>query len=494
MEVTQTQAHGLKREYHVVLPAAELLNRLDGQLAELKAKARIPGFRPGKVPVSHLKKLYGRAIMAETVQEAVNEANRKIVEDNELKLALEPKVTVSEANKDLEKVFEARSDFAFTVALEVLPKIEAPDLSDIEIERLTVEVAPDEVEKVLTRLAETNRTYLPKGEGAAAAAGDKVNLNFTGMVDGEPFEGGSGQDVDLVLGSGRFPPDFEAQIEGMRAGEQKTVPVVFPEDHENGKLAGKTVIFDVTLNSAAAPGGLAIDDGLAQGFGFEDLAKLKDGICASIARDCSAASRTKWKRSLLDALDKKFPFEVPESMVAQEFEAIWRQVEAEQRGHAARDEHVHHHDHDHQHDRDHQHEHTHQHSHDHDPQQNHTAGEADKEEYRKIAERRVRLGLLLAEIGQSAKITVSDEEVAQAVARRAQAFPGEAKAVWSYYRNNPHALAEIRAPLFEEKVIDYIMTQIKVSDRSVSKDELMNVAESEDSQGPGGGPAAAGQD
>jgi trigger factor len=486
MEVTQTQAQGLKREFNVVLPAADLAQRVDEQLSELKAKARIPGFRPGKVPVSYLKRLYGRSIIAEAVQEAVNEANRKIVEDHELRLALEPKIVVPDENKDLEKLFEAQSDFVFTVALEVLPKIEVHGLGDIEIERLTVEVSPNDIDTVLARLAENNRSYTPKGDDAAAEAGDRVNLNFTGTVDGEPFEGGSGQDVDLVLGSGKFPPGFESQIEGMKTGEQRTIALAFAESYGQPKLAGKQASFEVTLNAIAAPGGIAIDDSLAQGLGFEDLPKLKEGIRASIERDYSAASRARWKRILLDALDEKFRFEVPESMVSQEFDGIWRQVEAE-RSHASQGsehEHVHDHGHDHEHQHDNDHAHAHERHHDHD----HATDEAERADYYKIAERRVRLGLLLAEIGENAKVTVTDEEVTQAIARRAQAFPGEARAMWDYYRKNPRALAEIRAPLFEEKVIDYIITQIKVTDRTVAKDELMNAAlsggESEAEDGP----------
>lgn len=479
MEVTQTQAQGLKREFNVVLAAADLAQRVEDQLAELKIKARLPGFRPGKVPVSHLRRLYGRSIMAEAVQEAVNEANRKIIEDHALRLALEPKVIFPEDHKDFEKLFEASSDFVFTVALEVLPKIEVHGLSDIEIERLTAEVLPDEVDKILTKLAETNRSHIPKGDEAKAEAGDKVTLNFTGTVDGKPFEGGSGQDVDLVLGSGKFPSGFEAQIEGMRAGEQRTISVSFPENHSNGELAGKTVTFDTTLNAVAAPGSLVIDDSLAQGLGFEDLPKLKDGIRASIARDYSAASRARWKRTLLDTLDEKFLFEVPETMVAREFEMIWRQVEAEHKSHAG-----------HGSGDDHEHPQVHDHGHPHD----HATEEAERAEYEKIAERRVRLGLLLAEIGEQANIKVTDEEATQAVAQRAQAYPGEGRAVWDYYRKNPRALAEIRAPLFEEKVVDYIMTKVKVTERTVSKEELMATPAGEDGPQAAGGPAAAAQE
>lgn len=450
MEVTQIQAQGLKREFNVVLPAAEIAQRVEGQLAEIKAKANIPGFRPGKVPISHLKRLYGRSIMAEVVQEAVNEANRKIVDENELRPAIEPKIIFADDGRDLEKVFEARFDFEFKVALEVLPKIEVHGLDDIEIERLVAEVSSSDIDQVLARLAETSRSFAPKGGEAVAEAGDKVTLNFIGTIDGESFDGGSGQDVDVVLGSGSFLPGFEARIEGMKSGERRTIAVTFPDNYTAAKLAGKLASFDVTVNSVAAPGKIEIGDDLAAGLGFENLAKLKDGIRANVERDYLAASRARWKRDLLDALDKKFLFEVPESMVSQEFDTIWRQVEAErsQNGRSYED--------------------------------NHTTEQAERADYQKIAERRVRLGLLLAEIGEGAKIKVTAEEVAQAVARRARAFKGEDKAVWNYYRKNPRALAELRAPLFEEKVIDYIISQVKLTDKTVSKDELLNVAGSED--------------
>ncbi len=450
MEVTQTQAQGLKREFKVVLPAADVAQRVDDQLAELKAKTQIRGFRPGKVPVSHLRRLYGRSLMAEAVQEAVNEANRKIVEDNALRLAGNPKVVFQNNDSELEKIFEAQSDFVFTVALEVLPKIEAPSLDGIEIERLVAEVSPDDVDLVLARLAESNRTYTPKGEEAVAEAGDKATLNFDGTIGGEPFDGGSGQDVDVVLGSGSFLPGFEAQIEGMKAGERRTIGATFPDSYSAAKLAGKAAVFEVTLTSLAAPGEIEIGDSLATGLGFEDLAKLKEAVRANIERDYLAASRARWKRDLLDALDSKFLFEVPESMVAQEFEAVWQQVAAERReaGRSYEDD--------------------------------QTTEEAERADCHKIAERRVRLGLLLAEIGDGAKIAVTDDEVTQAVARRARGYPGDGKVVFDYYRKNPQALAEVKAPLFEEKVVDYIITKVKLTDKAVAKDELLRPREDQD--------------
>ena len=442
MRVTQTHAQGLKREFKVVLAAADLAERVEGQIIEIKAKARIPGFRPGKVPVSHLKRLYGRSIMAEVVQDAVNEANRKIVEENQLRLAMDPKIDIAGEGQEIEKVFEARADFAFTVALEVLPKIEVGGFDDIQIERLVAEVSGADVDQVLARLVEQNRVYTAKEGEAVAENGDRATLDFTGKIDGEPFEGGSGESVDVVLGSGNFLPGFEAQIEGMKAGESRTIPVMFPDDYSAARLAGKAATFDVTLKGAAAPAEIEIGDEFAKGFGFEDLAKLKDTIRANIERDHLAASRGKWKRDLLDALDKKYVFDVPEALVRQEFDAVWRKVEAE-RNRSERSY-----------------------------EDDNTTERAD---YLKIAERRVRLGLLLAEIGARADIKVSDEEVSQALAQRARAFPDQEKIVWDYYRKNPRALAEIRAPLFEEKVVDHIISQVKLIDRKVSRDELLKV-------------------
>jgi trigger factor len=455
MQVTQTYAQGLKREFKVVLAAADLAERVEGQLIEVKAKARIPGFRPGKVPVSHLKRLYGRSIMAEVVQDAIKEAHHKIIEDNQLRLAMDSKIDFPGDGQEIEKVFEAQADLAFTVALEVLPKIEVGGFEDIEIERLIAGVSGADIDQVLARLAEQNRVYTAKEGEAVAENGDKATLDFTGKVDGEPFEGGSGENVDVVLGSGSFLPGFEAQIEGMKAGESRTIQVTFPEDYTAARLAGKAATFDVTLKGAAAPAEVEIGDSFAKGLGFENLATLKDAIRANIERDHLAASREKWKRDLLDALDKKYVFDVPDGLVRQEFDAVWRKVEAERKrsGRSYEDD--------------------------------NTTEEAARADYLKIAERRVRLGLLLAEIGARADIKVSDEEVSQALAQRARAFPDQEKIVWDYYHKNPSALAEIRAPLFEEKVVDHIISQVKLIDRKVSRDELLK-ANDDDTNDAGG--------
>jgi trigger factor len=462
MQVTETLSQGLKREFKVVLPATDLATRLEGQLSELQAKARINGFRPGKVPVAHLKRLYGRSVMTEVVQEAVNEAHRKIIEDNALRPAAQPKFDFPGEQDELEKAFEASADFAFTIAMEVLPKIEVGGFDDVEIVRLGAEVEDSEVDEVLKRLAEQNRTFTPKeGEEAVARTGDKATIDFVGKIDGEAFEGGSGEGVDLVLGSGSFIPGFESQLEGLAAGGSRTVSVTFPEDYSAAHLAGKAASFDVTLKGIAAPGEVAIDDELAKGFGLEDLAKLKESIKANIARDYAAASRRKWKRELLDALDKKYSFELPEGLVTQEFDQVWRRVAAEQgqSGRSFEDE--------------------------------GTTEEAARAEYQRIAERRVRLGLLLADIGEKAGVTISDDEFGQALIARVRSYPGQEKVVWDYYQKNPEARAEIRAPLYEEKVVDHILALVKVTDKTVSKEELLAFDdEDEDEAAPAANPTA----
>lgn len=443
MQVTEVSSNGLKREYKVVLPAADLASRLEGELTGLKDKVKINGFRPGKVPMSHLKRLYGRQVMGDVVQNAVNEANRKIVEDNGLRLALEPKIDLAGDQAELEKAMEAQGDFAFTVALETLPKFETGTFEAIELERPVAVVEDTEVGKALDRMADQNRTYTPReGEEAVAADGDKVTVDFEGRVDGEVFEGGTGTDIDVVLGSGSFIPGFEPQLVGARPGEQRTVEVTFPDNYMSDALAGKPASFDVTVKAIAAPGEVTIDDAFAKTFGFDDLAALQTAVRSRMEGELAKASREKLKRRLLDALDKKYSFELPEGLVEQEFDNIWRQVLAEQQrgGRSFADE--------------------------------DTTEEAARTEYRRIAERRVRLGLVLAEVGEGAQVKVDDEEVQQSLFELLRQYPGQEKQLFDYYRKNPRALGELRAPLFEEKVVDHIIALANVTDRPVSREEL----------------------
>ncbi len=447
MQVTETLSQGLKREFKVVLPATELEERLTSELATLKDRVRINGFRPGKVPVQHLRRLYGRSVMADVVQNAVNEANRKIVDDNNLKLALDPQVQFPEDKGEVDKALDAKADLAFTVALEVLPSFELADLSDVSVRKLTAPVSDADLQEALERMARQNRAFASKGEGAEAALGDRVVIDFVGMIDRMPFEGGKGEGTQLELGSGSFIPGFEEQLVGAKAGEQRQVKVAFPADYQAKHLAGKDAVFDVTIKEVQTPGEVAINDELAKGFGMESLDKLKDAVRTAIQRDYEARSRQRLKRELLDALDAKYTFELPPSLVDQEFQGVWQQVGADmKRGNRSfADE--------------------------------GTTEEEAKADYRRIAERRVRLGLVLAQIGEKADIKVSDDEVTQALVERVRQFPGQEKQVWEFYRKNPQAMAEIRAPLFEEKVVDHILTQVKVAEEPVSKEALFSDGE-----------------
>ncbi|MDU0340120.1 trigger factor [Bosea rubneri] len=442
MNVTETLSQGLKREFQVVLNAADLKTRLDDELQNLQGKAKINGFRPGKVPVGHLRRLYGRSVMADVVQNAVNEANQKIVADNGLKLAFEPQIKFPENKDEIEAAMEAKGDLAFTVALEVLPKIELADLSDVSLVKPVTETPEADVDAALERMAGQNRPFASKGDDAVAEKGDRLLISFTGTLEGQPFDGGTGTGIPLDLGSGQFIPGFEDQLQGAKKGEQRTVSVTFPENYTATHLAGKPAEFAVTVDDVQAPGELKIDDELAKGFGMESLDALKAAIREQLGRELGAQSRRKLKKSLLDALDTKYAFELPPTLVDQEFGSVWSQVEADMKEakKSFADE--------------------------------NTTEEEARAEYRKIAERRVRLGLVLAEIGEQAKIQIADDEVTQALIERARQFPGQEKEVWEFYRKNPQALAEIRAPIFEEKVVDHLLGQVKVEDKSVSREEL----------------------
>jgi trigger factor len=442
MNVTETLSQGLKREFQVVLDAADLKVRLDDGLQGLQGKARINGFRPGKVPVAHLRRLYGRSVMADVLQNAVNEANQKIVADNGLKLAFEPQIKFPENKDEIEAAMEAKGDLAFTVALEVLPKIELADLSDVSLTRSVAEVPDADVDAALERMAGQNRSYSNKGEKAKAASGDRLMISFVGTLEGKPFDGGTGEGIPLDLGAGQFIPGFEEQLEGAKAGETRTVNVTFPENYTATHLAGKPAEFEVTVTEVQAPEPVKIDDELAKAFGMESLDALKSAIREQIGRDFGTQSRRKLKKSLLDALDTKYTFELPPTLVDQEFASVWSHVEVDMKEAKKSFE------------------------------DEGTTEEAAKADYRKIAERRVRLGLVLAEIGEQAKVQISDDEVTQALVERARQFPGQEKQVWEFYQKNPQALAEIRAPIFEEKVVDHLLGQVKVEDQSVSREAL----------------------
>ena len=449
MQVTETVTDGLKREFQVTVPAADLEVRLAGKLSELKDRVQLKGFRPGKVPITHLRKVYGRSVMAEAIEGVIRESNAKIVEERGFKLAMEPKVTIPDQETEVDRVISGQSDLAYTLALEVLPKIEFGDFKSIKLDRLHSEVTPVEVDEALAKLAEQNKPYVAKGEGAQVEKGDRVVIDFTGKLDGAPFEGGTGGDIGVNVGSGTFIPGFEEQLIGMAAGEIRTVNVTFPANYANAELSGKPAEFQVTAKAIEAPGTVTLDDAYAQTLGLESLDKLKDAVKERVAREHTAMSRQKLKRSLLDQLDQMHKFEPPPTLVEDEFTNVWQAIENDlkQQNRTFADE--------------------------------GTTEEKAREEYRAISERRVRLGLVLAEIGERNNITVSDEELSRPIVERARQYPGKEQEVWDFYRKNPQALASVRAPIFEEKVVDFLIELADVTDKTISREELFK-----DDEGP----------
>jgi trigger factor len=442
MQVTETISEGLKREFKVVVPASDLATKADERLVEMKDRVRINGFRPGKVPVSHLKRMYGRAVMAETIEAAVREANAKIVTDRGFRLVREPEVTMPKEEGAVEQMIDGKSDLAYTVAVEIMPPIELADFKGIQLERLTAEVADSEVDEALNRIAEQSRPFVAKGEGAKAEKGDRVVIDFTGKIDGVAFEGGTGGDVGVNIGSGTFIPGFEDQLVGIAAGEQRVVKVTFPQVYPAEKLAGKDAEFDVTAKSVETPKAVTLDDEFAKSLGLESLAKLREMVKERLVREHAAMSRQRIKRKLLDELDARHKFTPPPSLVEDEFNNVWKTIlddlQAQKRTFADEN----------------------------------TTEEKAKEEYRAIAERRVRLGLVIAEIGERNNIKVTEEELSRAVMDRARQAPGNEQQVWDFYRNNPNAVASLRAPIFEDKVIDYILELAKITEKPVSREDL----------------------
>ena len=447
MQVTETLSEGLKREFKVVVPLADLEARAKDRLNELKDRVRINGFRPGKVPVSHLKRLYGRAAMAEAIEVAVREANAKIVTDHGLKLARDPSVTMPTEEGAIEQMIEGKSDLAYTVAIEVLPAIELADFKGIKLEKFSADVTDAEVDEAVRGLAERSRPFVPKD--GAASSGDRLTISFAGKVDDKPFEGGSGDDVVMQLGAAQFIPGFEDQLLGAVPGETRTVNVAFPQTYPAAHLAGKSAVFEVVVKTIETPGTLTIDDAFAKSLGLDTLIKLQEMVKERVAQEHALISRQRLKRNLLDELDKLHKFALPPTMIEDEFTNVWRTVTSEldiQKRTFADEG---------------------------------TTEEAAKAEYRTIAERRVRLGLVLAEIGERNNIKVADEELTRAVVEQARRMPGKEQEVWDHYRKNPDALASLRAPIFEDKVVDFVLELAKVTETTVSRDQLYKDDEKE---------------
>jgi trigger factor len=451
MQVTETVADGLKHEFQISVPAADLDAKADARLVEMKDKVRINGFRPGKVPVSHLKKVYGRSVMAETIDQTIRDTNSKLFTDRGFRLATEPKVTMPTEQKEVEEILSGKSDLTYTVAIEVVPPITLADFKSFKVEKPVAEVTDAEVDDAVKRIADQNRTFTAKAEGTKAESGDRVTVSFKGTIDGTPFDGGTGENIPVTLGSNTFIPGFEEQLTGIAAGETRVLKVSFPANYGSAALAGKPAEFETTASLIEAPQETVIDDEFAKSLGLESLDKLKDAARERIAAEFAGATRQRVKRILLDRLDEAHRFDAPPSLVDQEFELMWNSIKSEMEasGKTFADE--------------------------------GTTEEAAREEYRKIADRRVRLGLVLSEIGEKNKITVTDDEVGRAVIERARQMPGREKEVWDFYRNNANALAQLRAPIYEDKVVDFILELASVTEKKVSREELFKEDEPEKS-------------
>jgi trigger factor len=449
MQVTETLNSGLKREIKVTVPAGDMADKLNKRLTDAKDKVRINGFRPGKVPVQHLKKMYGKSFMAEVVNEILNNSTRDILADRGEKAAMQPEIVMTEDEKEAEKVLAGNADFEFQLNYEVIPPIEIKDFSDIKVERPVYDVPDTEVDEQVKRVAESARSYEPK-EGKANE-GDRVTIDYLGKVDGEAFDGGAGNDQPLVLGSKEFIPGFEEQLVGLKAGDEKVITVTFPENYSGVHLAGKEATFDIAVKGVEKPGDLEINDETAKSLGLESLDKLREIVRSQIESQFGSITRQKVKRQLLDQLDEAYKIDTPSKLVEAEFNNIWQQVnrDLELAGRTFEDE--------------------------------ETTEEEARAEYQRLAERRVRLGLVLAEIGEKAGVQVADEEVQRALFDMVRRYPAnQQQQIFEMYRSNPNALATLRAPIFEEKVVDNLLGQISVTDKKVSKEEL--TADDEDDE------------
>jgi trigger factor len=438
MNVTETKSEGLSREFRVSIPKGELADKLNDKIKEIAPKVQLKGFRPGKVPPAHIKKMYGKSIMGDIVNDLVQETSNKALEEKALRAASRPSIQL---DSPADKVVAGESDLDYRMTLEIMPEFEPADVAGISVERMVAEPTEDEISAALTRLAENNKAYDPK-EGKAEKD-DAVVIDFVGKIDGENFDGGSAEGQTLVLGAGRFIPGFEEQIIGSQAGDDIEVKVGFPDDYPVDTLKGKPAIFEVKVKEVKGPRTPAIDEEFAKSLGLENLEALTNAIKTQLSGELNFATRQQVKRVLLDVLDEKHSFDLPPMMVKAEFEQIWAQFEQEKNAGRLSDE---------------------------------DKGKSDDElkaEYGKIAERRVRLGLVLAEIGRRADIQITNDELAQALRQEASRYPGQEKQVIEFYRSNPNALAQLRAPIYEEKVVDHILGKATVTDKKVTREDLM---------------------
>jgi trigger factor len=451
MQIVETTNEGLKRAYSVKIPAKDIEARIDAEVKKVAPQVRMPGFRPGKVPANLIKKMHGEALHSDAFNTAVQESVDSLMREKKLRPALQPKI-------DLGTGYERGKDAELTVELEILPEIEAPSVEGLALERLTVAIADAEVDEALAKLAGNQKSYKDAPKSKKSADGDQLIIDFVGRVGGKEFEGGKAEGAPLVLGSGQFIPGFEEQLSGLKAGDTKTITVKFPDDYPAANLKGKEAEFDVAVQAVKVESETKADDEFAKSLGLESLAKLKELLKGQLEQETAGLTRTQMKRQLLDKLAAEHDFAVPPGMVDAEFEQIWQQLEAE----VAKED---------------------------DPAAARKEIEDDKEDYRRIAERRVRLGLLLSEIGQANGVEVTNQEMQMLLQQAAQQYrPEDRERFVEYVRNEPMAQAQLRAPLYEDKVVDFLFDKAEVTERQVTREELEAAIEAEEA--PESKPAA----
>jgi len=440
MNVTETKSEGLSREYRVSIPKGDLAAKFAEKINEIQPKMNLKGFRPGKVPTAHIKKLYGKSIMADIVNDVAQETSDKALAEKSLRPASRPSIKL---DGDQDKLINGEADLDYSMALEIMPEFEPADVSEISIERMVAAPTEDELQTALKGIADNNKSYEKKD--GKAETGDAVVIDFVGSIDGEKFDGGAAEGQTLVIGSGRFIPGFEEQLAGASAGDDVQVNVTFPDNYQADNLKGKAALFEVKVHEVKAPKDAEINDEFAKTLGLDSLEALRDAVTKQLSGELEFATRQQVKRVLLDALDERHSFDLPPLMVEAEFNQIWGQFEAEKKAGRLSDE------------------------------DKAKSDEDLKAEYRKIAERRVRLGLVLAEIGRRADVQITNEEIVRALRQEASRYPGQEKQVIEFYTKNQGAMAQLRAPIYEEKVVDYILTKATVTDKSVTREELMKV-------------------
>ena len=445
MQTQQTVNEGLKRAYLITIPAAELSAKIDAEIKKVAPQVRMPGFRPGKVPANLVKKMHGEALHGQVVTDTIRESVDKLLRDEALRPAMQPEIGLNED-------YEQGKDAAITVSLEVLPTIDAPSIDGIKLERLVVPVTDAQIDEALGNIASQNKSYKDAAKTKKAANGDQLIIDFVGKLDGVEFEGGKAEDAALVIGSNTFIPGFEDQLVGVKSGQEKTITVTFPADYQAENLAGKEATFDITVKAVKVESETTLDEDFAKSLGLDSLDKLKEIMKAQLEQQTAGLTRTQMKRALLDQLAAGHSFEVPGTMVAAEFEQIWQQLQQE----AVREE---------------------------DPAAALKQIEDEKDEYKAIAERRVRLGLLLSEIGQANGVEITQQEMSMLIQQAAMQYRAEDRERFvQYIQSDPMAAAQMRAPLYEDKVVDFLFDKAEVTTREVTVEELQAAIEAEETE------------